>query len=158
MKSLLGALLAIPVAFVVKGLSLCLTRLAAILASKPAARREEWRMLDQTRAPETAEEARALLQSGLPQAVCDYRRKTILYRSLLIAGLIDGVLALLGIMMQDPVIWIPLGLMMLMMTFIEGMILRSGVTVNSFAFALKISIGANSKPLANISSTIRISR
>ena len=125
MKILLS-LLIFPLTFLVRLISVLLSRLAAFLACRQAVRKHGLKELPVLSAPGTVCEARELMKQPPMQAYAAYNRKFWLIRFLVVAGLIDGILAGLGIMLQDGTTWIPLIFMMAMFTFMEFMAFHTG--------------------------------
>ena len=124
----LAALLVFPLTILVKLVSAMLSNLAGLITCRRVMRKTELtsRDLPPLSPPGTPSEARKIMGEPPMQAFALYLRNYWQTRFLILAGLINGILGGLGIMLQDSGIWFPLCLLMALFTFLEMMIFITG--------------------------------
>ncbi len=119
-------LLYIPIFIVIILLFRSCSFLSSLLASKWMTKNYDLEPLCHYQPAGTREKALEDLRS-IETVLGDYIIKRAWYRSVILGGLIDGCLILLGIIVQIPMLWISIIPMILMMTFIIYMMYREGV-------------------------------
>ena len=125
MKILLCLLFPV-IAVAVRGLSTLFTVFADMLACRQIARRWGRDIMPKAERAATEDEARQILNRFPVEILAEYLIKQAVCRFLIVVGLIDGILLFIGVALQIPGIWLPLGIIMLLFSFLETMICRDG--------------------------------
>ncbi len=127
MKKVSLVVLAPVIGIGVKLLSVLFFALSDMIACRSTVRKQGPVTLPEAHFPETPEAAREYMSKVPYEALTEYRKKYWTYHFLIMLGLLDGGFVFLGILLQDSGIWIALMPLMALFTFLEVMILRSGL-------------------------------
>ncbi len=108
-------------------LSILFFALSDMIACRSTVRKWGKEAFPQAQSPETPEEAREFLSKVPYEALAEYRKKNWLYHFLISLVVLDGGFVFLGILLHHSGIWLALMPLMALFTFLEVMLLRSGL-------------------------------